>query len=694
MKNKFFLLIVLLICILPVMSCKENAPRGDEFSWSPQNDQMVLNSLESRELLSLQISENSPGEIVVIDSIKPGNMHFHEPLYSKDGEYVLFSKSSDKNYQIFVWSVSQKSVQKLVELKFSNLKKLDQRINPFWSPAQNQVIWVDWLAERKSLNSVDIAGKKNQILFQAPCNRLLPVAVPNRNLISFIVQHHENSSMDGLWSIRSNGTDLQQIYKGDEIQAHQWSPDGCKIALNRQIEVKKKDRDKTYQPSELSIADSTGQIESVIFQNDQGIIDFDWSPDGKKIAIVSGPDSLKNLWIIDCAAKSPVKLTFDNLDRYFGWGNTGEIYYTIKEDNNLPAISPDEVELRDIFNSLYGKKRENRLVKLLDFKPNFIEENIRSFSSHPDLDYSAYYKVYETGLFGSPHYCPIIKSPTGELMIARDEGLHRLVADAMYWAGKYHLALEHLNRAFATDFLAEPTIRHLLPDPNLKMQPDSIQKMVVQEKFIDIPLMKLVLILRKMGKIELANRYMGVYREYLNFQLNNKQTFENKLDESNWQLLSTYTLYRAFSEGIQDMDELLESLPEDSAYISTTCVVQAVLAVENGQSDLGLDKLKKAILMLPANDSDSNDFLIILSLIERRLEPGMSDKFMAIGELAISRLSKNEKISEFYEFLGDRYQKKNQSEKAYAAYQQAAAANPDAHEVWEKLFAVAQENKF
>ncbi|MBN2091868.1 PD40 domain-containing protein, partial [candidate division KSB1 bacterium] len=636
---------------------------------------------------------NGPGKILVIDSTKPGNMHFYEPSYSSDGEYVLFSKSSDKNYQIFVWSVSKKSVQKLIELKFSNSKKLDQRINPFWSPKQNQVVWVDWLADRKSLNSIDIAGKKNQVLFQAQCEKLVPVVVPNHDRISFIIQNKENQSLDGLWSIRSNGTDLQQIYKGDEIQAHQWSPDGRKIAVIREIEVNKKDQKKTYQQFELSIADSTGHIESTIFQYDREILDFDWSPDGQKIAVVTGPDSLKNIWKMDVATGTPVKVTFDNVDRYFGWGNNGEIYFTIKPENNLPVLSPLETELRDISNSLYAKNQENRLIQLLDFKPDFIEENIRSFSSHPTLDYAAYYKVYETGLFGSTHFCPIVKLPAGIQMIARDEGLHQLVADEMYLAGKYQLALDHLNQAFAMDFLVDSTIEHFSIKPDLKIQPDSIQKKILQEKFIDIPLMKLVLILRKMGKIELANAYFGIYHDYLNFQLNNKNTFENKLDESNWQLLSTYTLYRAFAEGIQDMDELLESLPEDSAYISTSCVVQAVLAVENGQSDLGLDKLKKAILMLPANGSDSNDFPIILSLIERRLEPGMSDKLISVCELAVSRLSKNEKIFELYEFLGDRYRKKNQFEKAYSAYQQAAATNPDGHEVWEKLFVVAQENK-
>jgi tetratricopeptide (TPR) repeat protein len=655
---------------------------------------MVLNSLESKELLSLEISENGPGKIVVIDSTKPGNMHFHEPSYSSDGEYVLFSKSSDKNYQIFVWSVSRKSVQKLIELKFSNSKKLDQRINPFWSPKQNHVIWVDWLADQKTLNSIDIAGKKNQVLFQAQCKQLISAAVPNHDFISFIIQKHENRSLDGLWSVRCNGTDLQHIYKGNEIQTHQWSPDGRKIALNREIEVKKKDQKKTFQQFELSIADSIGQIESTIFQHGQEILDFGWSPDGKKIAVVTGPDSLKNLWIIDVATGTPVKATFDNVDRYFGWGNNGEIYFTIKSENNLPVLSQFETELRDISNSLYGKNQENRLIKLLDFKPNFIEENIRSFSSHPTLDYSAYYKVYETGLFGSTHFCPIVKSPAGIQIIARDQGLHKLVADEMYLAGKYQLALDHLNQAFAMDFLVDSTIEHFSIKPDLKIQPDSIQKKILQEKFIDIPLMKLVLILRKMGKFELANAYFGIYHDYLNFQLNNKNTFENKLDESNWQLLSTYALYRAFSEGIQDMDKLLKALPEDSSYISNTYVVQAVLAIENGQSDFGLNKLKKAILMLPANGSNSDDFTIIFSLIETRLEPGMSDKLLPICELVISRLSKNDKISEFYEFLGDHYQKKNQSEKAYSAYQQAAAVNPDGHEVWEKLFAVAQENKF
>lgn len=694
MKNSFFLLMIGLIYVLFTMSCKENEPRGDEFSWSPQNNQMVLNSLESKELLSLEISEKGPGKIVVIDSTKPGNMHFHEPSYSSDGEYVLFSKSTDNSYQIFVWSVSQKAVQKLIDLKFFDSKKLEQRINPFWSPKQNQVIWVDWLSAKKSLNSMNILDKTNKVLFQASCGKLTPVAVPNCDLISFIIQNHENPSSDGLWSIRSNGAGLQQIYKGDEIQAHLWSPDGRKIAVTREIEMKKKDQKKTYQQFELSIADSTGHIESTIFQYDKEILDFDWSPDGQKIAVVTGPDSLKNVWKMDVATGTPVKVTFDNVERFFGWGNNGEIYYTIKPENNLPVLTQFESELRDISNSLYGKNQENRLIKLLDFKPDFIEENIRSFSSHPTLDYAAYYKVYETGLFGSTHFCPIVKSPAGIQMIARDEGLHRLVADEMYLAGKYQLALDHLNQAFAIDFLADSTIQHLSLDPNLKMQPDSIQKMVVQEKFIDFPLIKVILILRKMGKIELASKYFGVYQEYLNFQLNNKNTFKNKPDESNWQLLTTYSFFRAFSEGIQDIDKLLGSLPEDSAYISTSCVVQAVLAVENGQSDLGLDKLKKAILMLPANDSDSNDFPIILSLIERRLEPGMSDKFMAICELAISRLSKNEKISEFYEFLGDRYLKKNQSEKAYSAYQQAVAANPDGHEMWEKLFAVAQENKF
>ncbi len=690
MKSSQFFIKVLFICAVLAFSCKENEPRGDEFSWSPRDNQVVINSLESKELLCLEIAGDSLGGITVIDTLNSGDDHFHKPSHSGDGEYVLYSKSTPKNYGIFVWSISKKTARKLVELKVTNSKELNESVNPFWSSALNRVIWVDWLAERKSLNSIDVAGKRNQILYQARCERLVASAVPGRNLVSFIVQNHEKESMNGLWLIQTDGTNLQQIVMGDEIQAHNWSPDGRKIAIFKKIEVK--DKDKTNTKFELSIADSAGKSEKVLFQPQHEILALDWAPDGKQLALLAGTDSLKNVWSINLESGAPVKLTFENVDRYFGWGMSGEIYYTIKTKVNLPALSKLEAEVKDISTSLYGNEHQNTLIKSQNFKSTFSEENILSFSSHQKQPYTAYYKIFQTGLFGSTFFCPVVKLASGVWMIARNQETHLVVADEMYLAGKYQLALNHLNQAFAMDFQADSTAKQFTIDPILKIEPDSIRNKILQEKFQETPLIRLVLILRKIGKIELADAYFQAYKKYLNYQIEAKNASANKREEAVWQLLSTYGRYRALAEGIKDMDELLQINPKDSSYAAGIYVNQAILALEDNESDLGIEKLKQAISILPNSESNSNDFRIIFALVEARVELTRPEKLITLCELAIQRHPDDEKISELYEFLGDLYQRIEKSDEAYTAYQHAVASNPDGYEVWEKLFALAQMN--
>ena len=79
--------------------------------------------------------------------------------------------------------------------------------------------------------------------------------------------------------------------------------------------------------SEIYVMDGDGSNQRRVTVNPSGDRDPAWSPDGKKIAIVSNRNNVnkdhKQIWVIDADGKNPIRLTDGLVDSYPDWSPDG-----------------------------------------------------------------------------------------------------------------------------------------------------------------------------------------------------------------------------------------------------------------------------------------------------------------------------------------------------------------------------------
>ena len=59
MKSRSYLKSIIAIILIGLMisSCKENEPKGDEFSWSPDGKKLAMVNVESKELVLVELEQ-------------------------------------------------------------------------------------------------------------------------------------------------------------------------------------------------------------------------------------------------------------------------------------------------------------------------------------------------------------------------------------------------------------------------------------------------------------------------------------------------------------------------------------------------------------------------------------------------------------------------------------------------------------
>jgi Tol biopolymer transport system component len=111
-----------------------------------------------------------------------------------------------------------------------------------------------------------------------------------------------------IWKMKSNGKGEEQITRlGTAATFPDFSPDGTKISFTSQG---------FFLPSPTSadvfVVDSDGSGTPIRLTNSAAFDGFQaYSPDGKKIAFISGRTGINQVWVMNADGTAPVQLTFD-----------------------------------------------------------------------------------------------------------------------------------------------------------------------------------------------------------------------------------------------------------------------------------------------------------------------------------------------------------------------------------------------
>jgi len=687
MQNRLsakILFIILSLCLC-IVSCEELKPKGDEFTWSPDGRRLAVITLGSRELFVVDIENDHIGTITQIDTYQEEKeTRIFAPAWSYDGQFLLYSKRTKKSVDIFVYSLKDSSRIRIDTFILDSEDDFKRRAFPSWSPEENRILYTSWDDEHQNrLYSAAPDGKDKKLLIKAGCEQIFPSWSPDGRWIAYSIFYKDGNKNNGLWKMESNGSDPKQIYKANRITQFQWAPDGAHIGI---VKVKKKKENKIY---DFFIIDSAGDNEQLISREKFEIIEPDWSPDGQSISFVEKTESYKNIWLIDVTSLKKVKLTFDNVEDYFGWGNSGKLFFTVKYPEEIVKMTDFEEERREFLDGIRGIVKENQLISIDNFKPVRLEDNVYCFQYCVKNNSTAYFKPSKSDLY-SAFYFPVIKlSDGGIVYLARTQNEHTAAVNELYLNRKYQNALKQMNGYWntnleSTNYKSGFDVDSILL--NIKADGDSSHIKHLLRGLEDGSLLKTILIMRRLEQNEKASWMFDQFRKLTLHYFQDEKKRDDKYNNLFWSIIQTYGMYREFESGIRDLDTMLTWGEPDSLFITNLYLAQVVLAFEDNQDYSGLKKVNENLNYIIENFDELDDFQGHLFLLLFFSDSEHETMFFPLIEKLVNRYSERKDLYELFDLFGDRYQEIGKTEKAFDAYQVSVSQKFDNYEIWDKIF--------
>lgn len=696
---------ILLIGFL-INSCKENEPKGDEFSWSPDGKRLAMVNVESKELVLVELANDKIEKIAPIDSYSGEKAKIYSPAWSEDGKHILFAKSSKSALEILTYSLSEQKTTTIDRMTFDEKTDLKNKVYVAWLPKMDRVLWISWnsLAEHLLFSALP-DGKDKKMVIKLVGERIIPFPACSSDGEWIVYSKHEKDGdkNNGLWKVKSDGSDNQQLVPANDVTAFQWNPDGSQLALVQKVIFQR--NQKQGESPEISykynllVCDSNGKNEKRIAQESLQIINLAWSPDGSKIAFYQDEKDTKNVVLVDLASKQKVRLNFNQVADFFGWNGPDQVLYTINYPEELVQQTKEAKDARELLEALCGVQRENILISCDRFHQTKMGENFRTLTGGGQNEAIAYYKPFKTSIMGDDMFYPVIKFSDGTKEFpARTRGQFLSAADELYLAQNYQAALDQLSKYWEVNFDSNDFKTKLDVDvvtDKMKSSDDSVRfkedfEMLKSGLVKDGTLLRTVLVLRKLNQTEKADWLLDQYKKLAIYVSrhddNDKKNKDAVVDEIFWAVIGIYSKYGELQAGINDIDRLLTSNNLDSTLVAYANYAQAILALEDKQQEIGIRKILTAINSLPQNKAAIDDLKGILEIAFVRVSEAQKSKLIPLMQRIIERFPANENIFEIYEMLGDSYFHVGQRAKGLEAYQTAATLHFDQHEIWDKIF--------
>jgi len=706
-KNKIIKNTLLgLVVVLVIASCKENKPKGDEFSWSPDGKKLAMVNVESNELLLVDIEGDKINKTTPIDSCSGEKAKIHLPGWSPDGNYLLYVKSTKTAVEIMVYCSDENKTTKIDYIAIDEQRIADGKVFATWSPNTNRILWLSWnnLGEHLLFSALP-DGKDKKLLIKLIGEKVFPFPAwsPDGEWIAYTVFCGEGNKNNGLWKIKHDGSENQQVLAANEITAFQWQPDDSHLAVVKKVIFQRdKQQDKTeikyhYQ---LSQVDPNGTNERLLSEEKLQIIKLAWSLDGKQLALFEVQDDSRDVWVVNLSSRQKVKLNLNKVQDFFGWGNSNQLSFTIDYPKDLVLLTKEQEDARELVEILQGVQNENVLVMSHHFQQQNLNKNIFAFTVGGQNNAVAYYKSAKPEVSGDEIYYPIIELGNGtKFYPARTKAQYVTAADECYLNSRYQEALDHLSHYLAVDlnsanFKTRLDIDKIIEEANL---PDDsigykkIYERLIERNFFEPIFLRAVLTLRKLNQSEQADWVFEQFIKVAFYHYNAAKSEQDKKDFPDqifWETLSTYGRFDEFAPGIQDLDRFLHPEKPDSGLMTYVNYAQFIMAFENKQYDLAVEKMKTAIQFLPQDLAELDDIAELLMLYHGNFSQKQKAMLVPILHQLISRFPNDEHIAQIYEMLGDLQLKLDHDDEALAAYQIAVVKEFDNHEIWDKILGI------
>jgi Tol biopolymer transport system component len=251
------------------------------------------------------------------------------PSWSPDGKRIAFASTRDGNTAIFAMDPDGSNVTRLTKSADEH-----QAWGPDWSPDGKRILFQSPRdGNVEDIFVMDADGSNVQRLTNTPGSGKFSsdqAWSPDGNWIAF------DSNRDGneeIYLMSSDGSNLKRLTDTPGTPGKQrsykpqWSPDGKRFAFGS---TRDRSSDNWVEIVEIYTMDTDGSnIRRLTHTTDEGYSSSDakWSPDGKKIAFLSGPGA---------------KITDGDKSRLTQWREGLEIYVMDADGSNVQRLTFNE----------------------------------------------------------------------------------------------------------------------------------------------------------------------------------------------------------------------------------------------------------------------------------------------------------------------------------------------------------------
>ncbi len=684
---KYWMIFLGLSLILGI-ACNEQKPKGDEFAWSPDGKKLALINVEARELLLLSFNNQELIRTQSLAQYSGENAKIYTPVWSHDSQYLAYSQTSARDYQIHVYRTTDSLHILLDKMTISPKTDLTGKILLAWSPRTNALIWQSWdTPERYRLFQQAFPASVKKQIGAASSAPIQAAWTPDGAWILGSTMS-ANKSVAGIWKIRVDGSAHQWLWPGREISTFKCAPNGAELAWVERVTRK---NETFYQGWVGAPATTTARL---VWESKNEILKLDWSPTGKSVTMLIKNEDAQDLWRLDLTSDQRVKLNFTPVTEYRGWNGPAELNFICEYPDSPISLSEEQQDRQELLDGLQGWKHENVLISLNNGQLQRRGETIYAYQPRLSPAARGYFHLADpiSPLSGGVYY-PVLELSDGKKIYpVRTEAEHLYAAEKEYLTGHYSQALRHLEMAEKWP-LAPGQIRSFFnldsARQQLETQGDFSHFASLSNGWLDGSYYKTLLTLRKLNRPSDVDWLKTQFSKYIQEYFPKEHKAKDKSDEHFWTSIIVYSRYREWDAGIKDLESLLTA-NQDSTWLANINLAQAILAFETHQIELGLRKFDTGLKMLPVAQNDFKDVREIMVIPFIQHDPEMVKKCIPILENQIKLRKSQAEIAELEHLLGDFYRQVGQPKQACAAYQSALTHQFDDFEIWEKLYALEE----
>jgi Tol biopolymer transport system component len=677
--NKSRYLFFLVIPLLLIISCRDNRPDTSDLSWSPDGNSLALVNRGSDELLLIDAGDHQLGQAVQLDSCIGKKSRLDMPLWSHDGRYLAYVKSTSGVKGVYLLDIKGDVKATSIPSSANRISEQPVKSDPLWSPKDNALLWIEeGFEDRDMLIRYSVDNSRPHVLLKRKCRDLsADWSADGENI--FYAMHIQNSDPDnGLWRVSASRETAEQLLEADHIKALLPGPLGSHIAMIRT-------GPKSFH---LSIFDLRTSIEKVLLTDTTDFGTMDWSPDGSRIALIRNTDNANNLDLLDIVTGERIRLSSDNLDGYLGWQAPHTILYAIEKPESLTSMSEFEEDQAEYYRIMHDLRHLNKIISYDGVVFKTVAEDVVALNRSRNDNTTAFFLPYSIAFLSSERYLPAIRFNAGHSVYpARTRSQHLAASDMHFKNGEYNNSLRHLESYWDIDIpdLAAFIEAASAPDS------DSLKRVRMTRSIEDNALLRTIMTLRERGDSRLASDLFNQFQTAFDLNLR-KSGADKEIDEDIfWSLAQLYTKFEEYEQGMDDLDRLAARYVNDSLLTAHFCFSRGALAFNAGNGELALDMVLSGIESIPNDIDDTFEALYLMYLILQNGEiEYRPDRFSDIKS-RIERYVSSEDIFDYNMFWADYFQRHGDIENARAALRSAAATDFATADLWQRIIELEME---